>query len=53
MDPDGQVNAASIEKDWAFLKEKGFIQAAVTPKKLIDMSFAAEAARTLGPFTAP
>lgn len=53
MDPDGQVNAAGIEKDWAFLKQKGFIQAAVTPRELIDMSFAAEAARALGPFKAP
>ena len=53
MDPDGQVNAAGIEKDFAFLKQKGFIQAAVTPKELIDMSFAAEAARALGPFKAP
>ena len=53
MDPDGQVNAAGIEKDWAFLKQKGFIQAVVTPKELIDMSFAAEAARALGPFKAP
>ena len=53
MDPDGQVNAAGIEKDWAFLKQKGFIQAAVTPRELIDMSFAAEAARALGLFKAP
>ncbi len=53
MDPDGRVNAAGIEKDWAFLKQKGFIQATVTPRELIDMSFAAEAARALGPFKAP
>jgi NitT/TauT family transport system substrate-binding protein len=53
MDPDGQVNAAGIEKDFAFLKQKGFIHAAVTPKELIDMSFATEAARALGPFKAP
>jgi NitT/TauT family transport system substrate-binding protein len=53
MDPDGQVNAAGIEKDWALLKQKGFIQATVTPQELIDMSFAAQAARALGPFKTP
>jgi NitT/TauT family transport system substrate-binding protein len=53
MDPNGHVNAAGIEKDWAFLKAKGFIQAEVMPKELIDESFVDTADKTLGPYKAP
>jgi NitT/TauT family transport system substrate-binding protein len=53
MDPNGHVNGAGIEKDWAFLKAKGFIQATVTPKELIDESFVDAADKTLGPYNAP
>jgi NitT/TauT family transport system substrate-binding protein len=53
MDPNGHVNAVGIEKDWTFLKAKGFIQAAVTPKELIDESFVDTADKTLGPYKAP
>ncbi len=53
MDPDGHLNVAGIQKDWEFLKAKGFITVAVTPKELIDESFVDAAVKALGPYKKP
>lgn len=50
MDPNGHLNVASIKKDWAFLKSKGFIKGSATPKDLIDESFVDQANKVLGPY---
>jgi NitT/TauT family transport system substrate-binding protein len=53
MDPDGHLNTAGIQKDWEFLRAKGFIAVSVTPKELIDESFVDNAVKTLGPYEKP
>jgi NitT/TauT family transport system substrate-binding protein len=53
MDPNGHLNVASIQKDWAFLKSKGFIKGSATPKDLIDESFVDKADQVLGPYKKP
>ena len=50
IDPNGQLHVASVEKDFEFLKEKGFIKGPVTPAELIDNTFVAAANRKLGPY---
>ena len=48
--PDGHVNVASLEKDFAFYKTQGWIEGEVSVKELVDNSFAAAAAKTLGSY---
>ncbi len=50
-DPNGRLNPASIldVQDWFF--KEGFIKQKLPIEKLIDVSYAEEAARELGPFT--
>jgi NitT/TauT family transport system substrate-binding protein len=49
-DPDGHVNMESLAKDWRFFKDTGQLDGKVSPRDLVDPSFAAEAARALGPY---
>jgi NitT/TauT family transport system substrate-binding protein len=46
--PDGHVNKASLQNDWAFFKSRGLISGHVTVDQVIDNSFADEAVRQLG-----
>lgn len=50
IDPDGYLNAASITKDFDFLKQQNFIRGPVTPNELIDKTFVAAADKKLGPY---
>lgn len=51
MDPSGHLNVASIKKDFAFLKEKGFVTAQeVSVDELLDDSFVTRAEKALGPY---
>ena len=49
VDPDGNINIASLEKDVAFFREQGLLSAPVDPNKIVDLSFARKASATLGP----
>ena len=51
-DPDGHVNAATLQKDLDFFKQRGYINADVKVgvPDLIDGSFAAAAVKQLGPY---
>ncbi len=48
--PDGHVNVASLEKDFAFYKTQGWIEGEVKVTDLVDDSFAAAALKVLGPY---
>jgi NitT/TauT family transport system substrate-binding protein len=50
IDPSGRLEVASIKKDFAFLKAKGFIHGDVKVEDLIDTSFAEAADKKLGPY---
>ncbi|MGH9809728.1 MAG: ABC transporter substrate-binding protein, partial [Terriglobia bacterium] len=49
-DPNGNVNVASLEKDWQFFKDSGQISGTVTVGSVMDKSFAEAAVASLGPF---
>jgi NitT/TauT family transport system substrate-binding protein len=49
-DPNGALNEASLRDDLAFFKKQGYVTANVEVDKCIDTSFAAAAAKTLGPY---
>ncbi len=50
IDPDGEVNAASLQKDLDFYRTQDQIKGEVDLQKIIDPSFVREAAKSLGPF---
>ena len=50
LDPNGQVNMASIRKDWEFFRDQGLIKGSVPPERVVDMSFVTAAAKQLGPY---
>lgn len=50
---DGNINFASMKKDWAFLKSKGLIHGATTPEDIVDMSYVEAAVKKLGPYKKP
>jgi NitT/TauT family transport system substrate-binding protein len=50
IDPNGEVNLASMKKDWEFLKSKGLIDKATTPEDIVDMSYVKAAVKKLGPY---
>ncbi len=52
VDPDGEVGAESLRKDWNFYKAGGFINGSVTVDQLIDNSWAAAAVKELGSYKA-
>jgi NitT/TauT family transport system substrate-binding protein len=49
VDPDGQVNVASLRRDWEFYRAQGLIKGVVPPEKVVDMRFAEAAVKVLGP----
>ena len=51
VNPDGKLNVDSMKKDLAFFKQTGDVSnAKVSVDQVIDESFAAEAAKALGPY---
>ena len=51
VNPDGALNVESMRKDLAFFKETGDVTSkSVAVEQVLDESFAAEAAKTLGPY---
>ena len=48
IDPDGQLNLASMRKDLQFFKDQGFIEGKVEVDDVIDTSFVDEAVKELG-----
>ncbi|MET0705925.1 MAG: ABC transporter substrate-binding protein [Tardiphaga sp.] len=53
IDPDGQVNAASIETDLAYFKSRGLVTSDITTASVVDMSFVDALKPVLGPFARP
>jgi NitT/TauT family transport system substrate-binding protein len=51
-DPDGKLNLASLETDFAFFAAQGLIQGKVDVASAIDTSIAEAAVRDLGPYVA-
>lgn len=50
IDPDGMVNIASLQRDLDFYASQGLINAPVDLRRIVDLSFVQEAAKSLGPF---
>lgn len=50
VNPDGHVNAVTMQNDYNFFKERGLIDGKVTVDQVIDHSFADEAVKELGPY---
>ena len=50
IDPNGEVNLASMKKDWEFLKSKELIDKTTTPEDIVDMSYVQAAVKKLGPY---
>ena len=48
---DGQVNVESMKKDYNFFRAQGWVTDAVDFDRIVDLSFAQEANRALGPYT--
>jgi NitT/TauT family transport system substrate-binding protein len=53
IDPDGQVDRASIATDLAYFKSRGLVTSDITADGVIDMSFVEALKPVLGPFTKP
>ena len=50
-DPDGAINVASLRADLAFFKSVGAVTSAdIAAETIVDGSFAAAAAKELGPY---
>jgi NitT/TauT family transport system substrate-binding protein len=47
---DGSISRASVDKDYNFFRSKGWVTEPVDLDKVIDMSFAQEANKQLGPY---
>jgi NitT/TauT family transport system substrate-binding protein len=50
MDPDGRVNTASLQRDLDFYASQGLVDSKIDVSRIVDMSFAIEAVKLLGPF---
>jgi NitT/TauT family transport system substrate-binding protein len=50
VNPDGQVNTASLKNDLDFFKQRALVDGKVSVDQVIDHSFADEAVRVLGPY---
>ncbi len=50
--PDGQVNIASMEKDFQFFKDQGLIEGTVSVGRVVDTTFVDAALKDLGPYVA-
>ncbi len=53
IDPDGQINRASVEVDLAYFKSRGLVANDISTEGVVDMSFVNELKPVLGPFKAP
>jgi NitT/TauT family transport system substrate-binding protein len=53
IDPNGDVNAAGIQKDLDFFQKQGWVPGGPKASDFIDMSFAHKAAASLGPYQRP
>jgi NitT/TauT family transport system substrate-binding protein len=52
IDPDGQLNRASVETDLAYFKSRGLVTSDVSAESVVDLSFVHELKPVLGPFKA-
>jgi NitT/TauT family transport system substrate-binding protein len=50
MDPDGKLNEASLQKDYDFYKEQGYLEGNVSAMQVVDKSFVDAALKVLGPY---
>ncbi len=50
VDPDGHVNVESLTRAWQFFKDTKQIDGSIKVEDVIDLSFAKEAAKELGPY---
>jgi NitT/TauT family transport system substrate-binding protein len=50
VNPDGRVNVASMQKDLDFYREQGLIQGTIKASDTVDLSFADEVVKQLGPY---
>ena len=50
VDPNGVVNAKSVQIDWSYLIENNQISGRVKPDDIMDSSFAEKALKALGPY---
>lgn len=53
IDPNGDVNAAGIQKDLDFFQKQNWVAGGPKASDFIDMSFARKAAASLGPYQRP
>lgn len=53
IDPDGQVDRASIDTDLAYFKSRGLVSNDITTDGVVDMSFVDALKPVLGPFARP
>ena len=53
IDPNGDINAAGIQKDLDFFQKQGWVAGGPKAADFIDMSFAHKAAASLGPYQRP
>jgi NitT/TauT family transport system substrate-binding protein len=53
IDPDGQVNLASVETDLAYFKSRGLVTSDIEAAKVVDMSYVDALKSVLGPFARP
>ncbi len=53
IDPNGDVNAAGIQKDLDFFQKQGWVAGGPKAADFIDMSFARKAVASLGPYQRP
>lgn len=50
VDPNGELNVASLKDAWQFFKDSGQIDGSITVDQVVDTSFAKWAAQSLGPY---
>lgn len=50
VNPDGRVNVASMDHDIGVYRDEGLLQGNITAAQTVDMSFATEAVKELGPY---
>lgn len=51
VDPDGEVNMDSLEKDYTFFEQQGFLDGSVDISEIVDPSFAERATAELGRYS--
>jgi NitT/TauT family transport system substrate-binding protein len=48
--PNGQLNLASLQRDYEFFKAQGLIEKEIAPAGAVDGSFVADALKSMGPY---